>query len=281
LRLREPKRVVQRLIDMLGNDEATLLGLTTVRCRENYTQSHAVNVCIFSLVVGKRLGMSKFQLGELGMAALFHDVGKGALPAPLLDQREELAARERELFEKHPLLGVKKVMSLKGLDVMTARIVTGIFEHHLLADSSGYPQLPYRRLSLLGRVISIADRFEELTSSRVHGRTPLPPGKALRLMMAEVGKKYDSGLLKLFMSCVGIHGVGGLLLLDTRELVVVVQNHTDPALWDHPKVKIIADAAGREVDGEIVDLADPDNRRLILADLDPHSFDLEVSRCLL
>lgn len=278
LRLREAKRVVQRFIDLLASHEATLLGLAGLRQREPSTQQHAVNVCILSLVTGKRLGLSKFHLSELGMAALLHDLGQVELPRELLEQPGELSPGERDLFEKHPLVGVKKVMTLKGLDVMTARIVTGIFEHHLLADFSGYPRLHYGKLSLLGRVIGIADRYDELTSSRVRGNTPVAPARALRAMMAEAGKKYDQGLLKLFMHCVGIHGIGSLLYLDSRELAVVLQNNPDPSLWDHPRVKIIADAEGREVDGESVDLAAEEERRRILATLDPNSFDLDVSR---
>jgi len=281
LRLREPKRVVQRMIDLLASHEATLLGLTTMRCHEAYTENHAVNVCILSLVMGRRLGMSKFHLCELGMAALFHDIGKADIARAILDKPGELSPQEQQTLEGHPLYGVQKIMKLKGLDAMTARIITGVFEHHLLADFSGYPRFSYRRLSLLGRIIGIADCYDGLTSSRVSGRTPHAPAKALRVMIAGAGKAYDKGLLKLFVNCVGIHGIGSLLLLDSRELAVVVENNPDPALWDNPRVKIIADADGREVDGEVVDLALPQRARMILANLDPHPFSLDVSRYFL
>ena len=278
LRLREPKRVVQRIIDLIVSHESALLGLTTMRSDHAYTENHPVNVCILSLVMGKRLGMSKFHLCELGMAALFHDIGKADLPRELLDKPEDLTREEQQELERHPLYGVRKMMKLKGLDVMTSRIVTGIFEHHLLADFSGYPRTPYRRLSLLGRIISIADRYDTLTSGRVAGRTPQTSTRALRFMIAGAGKAYDSGLLKLFINGVGMHGVGALLLLDSKELAVVVENNPDPSLWDSPRVRIIADAQGREVDGEVVDLARARPARMILANLDPHTFNLEVSQ---
>lgn len=282
LRLRESKRTVQRIIDLLPTHEHVLLGLTTLRCNEAYTENHAVNVCILSLALGRALGMSKFHLCELGMAALFHDLGKADVDGRILDKPKELTPAEQLVFEGHPLYGVRKMMTLKGLDVLTARIVTGIFEHHLLADYSGYPRFPYQKLSLLGRIVGIADRYDELTSSRVMGREAMAPAKALRAMMAEAGKAFDQGLLKLFISCVGIHGIGSLLLLDSRELAVVVQNNPDPALWDNPRVKIVADAHGREVDGEVVDLSLPASpKRLILANLDPQPFGLEVSHYFL
>lgn len=279
LRLRECKRVVQQMVDLVAGDEAYLLGLTTRRCHDAYTQNHPANVCILSLCMGRRLEMSKFQLSELGMTALFHDLGKADVGREILDRPEELSPEERQQLEAHPLHGVKKMMKLKGLDAMSSRIITGIFEHHLQADLSGYPRLPYRKVGLYARIIAIADSYDSLTSSRVSGRIPLPPDKALRFMLAQGGKAYDPPLLKLFINCVGMHCVGALLLLDTRELAVVVENHGEPEHWEKPLVRVIADAAGREVGEELlVDLADPSLRRSVAATLDPNLFKLDVSR---
>ena len=159
LRLRESKRVVQHMIDLLYSHESNLLGLSTMRSHDKSSQHHAANVCILSLAMGKKLGMSKYHLCELGLAALFHDLGNTAIPKEILEKPGELTAQERQMMENHPVYGVKKVMKLKGLDALSSRIINGIFEHHLLADFSGYPRLSYQRLSLIGRIISIADCY--------------------------------------------------------------------------------------------------------------------------
>ena len=276
LRLRGTKRIVQHMIDLLPNNESSLLGLTTVPWDDAYAHNHAVNVCILCLVMGKKLGLSKYHLCELGMAALFHDIGKIGLPPEILERGVELSPEDQQILEAHPLYGVKTVMKSKGLDNMSARIITGVFEHHLLADFSGYPRFPYRRLSLFGRIISIADGYDGLTRFKVRGGTPYPPDKALRFMLTRGGKAYDTGLLKLFINCIGIHGIGSLLLLDTRELAVVVENN--PAKFDNPKIRVIADANGREVDGEPTELSTPDCKRTVYATLDANLYNLDVSR---
>ena len=278
LRLRESKRVVQQMIDLLYSHEPDLLGLSTMRSHDKSSQHHAANVCILSLVMGKRLGMSKFHLCELGLAALFHDIGYADLPKEILNKPGALTKKERLIMENHPLHGVKKVMKLKGLDALTSRIITGVFEHHLMADFSGYPRFPYRRLSLFGRIISIADCYDGLTSSRVSGRSAYPPHKALRVMLGQSGKGYDQALLKLFINCIGIHAIGSLLLLNSRELAVVVGNSADPTMWDIPRVRIISDPRGREVEGEVVDLGRPGCSKTIVATLDPYLYDLDLSR---
>jgi len=279
LRLRDSKRVVQQMIDLLYGHESDLLGLSTMRSHDKSSQHHAANVCILSLVMGKRLDMSKFQLCELGLAALFHDVGYTDVPKEILEKPGRLSQQERLIMENHPLYGVKKVMKLKGLDALSSRIITGVFEHHLMADFSGYPRFPYRRLSLFGRIISIADCYDGLTSSRVSGRSAYPPHKALRVMLGQSGKGYDQPLLKLFINCIGIHAIGSLLLLDGNELAVVVATSADPTQWDQPRVRIISDGLGREVEGgEVVDLGQSGCTRTIVATLDPYLYDLDLSR---
>jgi HD-GYP domain-containing protein (c-di-GMP phosphodiesterase class II) len=281
LRFRKSKRVVQGLIDQLLAAETNLMGLTTIRCHDEYTYSHSVNVCILSLAIGQRIGLSKQKLCELGMAALFHDIGKSDIPLAILNKPSEFSREEWEVMQKHPLLGVKKLMKLKGLDALGARIITGAFEHHLYCDFSGYPQLPYKRLSLFGRIISIADCYDGITSSRVYSREPQPPDKALRFMLGRAGKIYDPILMKLFVNCIGIFPIGTLVLLDNQQLGVVVENNPHPEKWDYPRVKIIADSNGKEVSGEIVDLADSRCGMTVKETLDPNQYKIDVSNYFL
>ena len=281
LRLREPKRVVQQMIDLLAGGQSSLIALSALRSPELQNQSHAAQVCILSLALGRRLGLPKFTLCELGLAALLHDIGTADLAGELLDQPVPLTAAQKQTMEAHPLVGVKKIMQLKMLDTLSSRIITGVFEHHLLADFSGYPRFPYQRLSLFGRIISIADGYAGLTSLRVSGRAPYAPEKAVRYLLSQAGKAYDEALLKLFIGCVGLYPIGSLLQLDGGELAVVVGNNAEPAEWCHPRVKIIAAQGGREVDGAVVDLAHPDSGMTITGTLDPQRYQLDLSPYLL
>jgi len=281
LRLRSAKRVVQQIIDLMASDEASLLGTCTPN-RNWASRSHATNVCILSLVLGRRLGMSKFTLSELGMAALFHDIGMAGLPEDLREYDPALLSGERrQQLESHPLAGVRNALRSRGLDSLTSRIVTGAFEHHLLADFSGYPRYPYKRLGLFGRIISIADRYDMLTTLPQANGVPFPPETALRYLLTQAGKGYDWGLVKLFLGCLGLHPVGSLLQLDSGELAVVLANHRDPDRLGHPRVKVIADPQGREVDGAVLDLADPALGRRVVGTLDPNRHQIDVSRYLL
>src|SRR5688572_32400946 len=108
------KRVVQSIVDQILNDESSLIGLTTIRDYDEYTFTHSVNVCIFSVALGKRLGLTKMQLYDLGLAALFHDIGKSRVPLEVLNKTGGLSDEEWRMIAAHPWLGVLSLFHVRG-----------------------------------------------------------------------------------------------------------------------------------------------------------------------
>jgi HD-GYP domain-containing protein (c-di-GMP phosphodiesterase class II) len=282
--VRKSKRVVQGLVDMLLRDENTLLGLTTLRSHDEYTYSHCVNVCILALSIGQRLGYERAHLSELGVAALFHDVGKADIPLEILNKAGNFTPDDWRVIRRHPVYGVKSLLRLKGLDDVSTKIVIAGFEHHLNYDLSGYPKIAVpRKLTLFGRIISLADCYDAMTASRVYSRVPLAPDKALSLMAEKAGTVYDPLLLKVFANTMGVYPVGTIVRFDTGELAVVVGSHPTPERRAHPLVKLIRDASGRDVDGETVDLADhvASPRRTIVETADAQSLGIDLAKFFL
>jgi HD-GYP domain-containing protein (c-di-GMP phosphodiesterase class II) len=282
LRLTRAKRVVQTMIDQLLAAEANLLGLTNLRCHDEYTYNHSVNVGILSIAIGQRVGLSKNRLVELGMAAVFHDIGKSCIPLAVLNKPAAFDEQEWAVVRRHPVLGVRELLRLKGADALTARIMQGAFEHHLNLDGSGYPRVAYPRgVSLSGRIVAIADCYDALTSSRVYRRVADPPEITLRYILEKSGSLYDPVLAKLFANALGLYPVGTLCQLSGGELAVVTRSNPDPELWERPAVRVIATPGGAAVDGGIVDLADPGAGRRIVRTLDAHANGIDVGRYFL
>ncbi|MDH4228862.1 MAG: HD-GYP domain-containing protein [Nitrospirota bacterium] len=285
--LKRAKRVMQRLVDNLLGDPVNLLGLTNLRCYDEYTYHHSVNVCVLSLSVGRRLGLPRPMLANLGIASLFHDLGKSRVPVEVLNKAGEFDEAEWDMIRRHPVYGVKTIVQLKGADELASRVVTGSFEHHMNFDHSGYPKLPRpRTLSLYGRVISMCDCYDAMTSARVYNRTPATPERALKLMLGKSGKAFDSVLMKVFVNTVGIFPVGTLLLLDSGEIGVVFQASEDPTQGDRPYVRMITDVKGREL-SQPVDISLTETTaggrfaRNITRILDPKEVSLDVAEFFL
>jgi HD-GYP domain-containing protein (c-di-GMP phosphodiesterase class II) len=284
LHLYRARRVVQSMVDQLLQDEAALVGLTTLRCHDEYTHNHTVNVCILSMVLAQRLGYDRNLLSDLGMAALFHDLGKASISHDLLNKPTDFTEEDWKIVRRHPILGVKTIIKIKGPTESAIRISFGSFEHHLNYDLSGYPRLPRSwDMTLFGRVIGIADCYDALTSARVYNRVPYSPEKALKFMLAKSGRAFDPLLMKVFVNSIGIFPVGTVVLLDTNELGVVVKVSGNIDKADRPTIKVIADEHGNSVDGDLIDLDEQDEkmgqyRHSIVKTIDPHAYGLDVSR---
>lgn len=282
--IKRAKRVVQSMVDLLLHEESTLLGLTTLRCHDEYTHNHSVNVCIMALTLGQRLGYHKRNLGEIGIASLLHDIGKSDIPLDVLNKPGDFSEEEWKIMRRHPIHGVRSIIKLKGLNESAIRVAMGSFEHHLNYDLSGYPRLQRKRdVTIIGRIIGIVDCYDALTSSRVYNRGAFPPEKALRFMLNKSGKAFDPILLKIFINAIGIFPIGTLVLLDTNELGVIVQANPNPEYIDRPKVRLITDRSGNEINGEIIDLTetDPSSGRVtrsIIKTIDALKYKIDVSK---
>ncbi|HJU03553.1 MAG TPA: HD domain-containing phosphohydrolase, partial [Nitrospiraceae bacterium] len=256
---KQAKRAIQSVVDLMKYDESILLGLTTLRCHDQYTHNHSVNVSLLSIALGNRAGYPKKELADLGLAALFHDMGKASIPLEVLNKPGEFTEDDWRVMRSHPTDGVLSMIRLRGMTNMPGRMASAAFEHHMNYDFSGYPKLtvPWAQ-SLTGRILTIADCYDAMTSARVYRREPLAPEKVLKIMLAKSGQSFDPILLKLFVNCVGLIPIGSLVFLDTDELAVVLRPNTGEHAAQRPIVKIITDRTGNPLEGPEVDLTETD-----------------------
>ncbi|MBI1810433.1 MAG: hypothetical protein HYR78_00575 [Nitrospirae bacterium] len=84
INIRTVKRVIHAMVDNILKDETHLLGFTTLKNFENYLYNHMLNTAIFSIAIGRRISLPKNQLSSLGIAAIFHDIGKAEIPRSIL-----------------------------------------------------------------------------------------------------------------------------------------------------------------------------------------------------
>ncbi len=282
--VKRAKRMMQSVVDMLLSEEETLLGMTAIKDYDDYTFHHSVNVSILSVSLGQKLGLSKNALMELGLAALFHDVGKTEVPAEVLNKPTSFTEEEWDIMRRHPLWGVRAILKMKGFDSLSVRAAIVAYEHHIHLDNAGYPEKTYAEgLDLYSRIISIADQYDAVTSARVYSRTPLQPDKALSLLVERSGVQLDARLLKLFINMVGLFPVGSGVMLDTGEMALVFGNNM--AFPTRPKVMIIADSKGNKVQGRMADLTEKDAaggyKHSISSTLDPHKYKINLAEYML
>jgi len=287
LNVRKAKRLMQNTVDILMQDESTLLGLAHIKNYDEYTFNHSVNVAIYSIAIGQRIGIPKHHLTHLGLAALFHDIGKAKIPRELLAKVGKLSPEEMALLRAHPLFGAETVMKMKEWGELAGRMIEAAYEHHLKYDLSGYPKPSQKRkLTLFGKIITIADFYDALVRPRLRNRFPYTSEKIIGIMLERSGKDLDPALVKVFVNMIGVFPLGTLVLLNTHEIGIVIQTPEDSEQIDRPKVRLLYYSDGEYLGSEIVYLREVDEvtldyKRSIVKSLDPNQYHINVAEFLL
>ena len=277
------KRAVQTIVDQVLNNESSLLGLTTLRDYDEYTFTHSVNVCIFAVALARKLGLTKLQLYDVGIAALFHDVGKSRVPLEVLNKEGSLSEEEWRILQAHPWLGVLTLFGLRGYGEVPYRGMIVAYEHHMKTDLTGYPKsVRPRTLSIFSKVIAVADGFDAATSRRVYQTVPIQPDQVLKEMWENPRRGYDPVVVKAFINLIGVYPVGTCVILDTYEVGIVHAANTDVSQINRPMVRIVATPDGAiQSPGFLADLAQRDEHgnfpRTIVKVTDPEKYGIKVS----
>jgi HD-GYP domain-containing protein (c-di-GMP phosphodiesterase class II) len=239
------KRAVQAIVDQVLNNETSLLGLTTIRDYDEYTFTHSVNVCILAVAIGKKLGLTRLQLYDLGLAALLHDVGKARIPVEVLNKTTGLTEEEWKLMQSHPWQGVLTLFNMRGYGEIPYRQIVVAQEHHMKTDLTGYPKaIRPREQGIYSRIVAVADGYDAATTRRSYQTVPIQPDQVLREMWENPRRGYDPVLVKALINLIGIYPVGTCVILDTFEVAVVAAANPDQAVLNRPIVRICIDVNG-------------------------------------
>jgi HD-GYP domain-containing protein (c-di-GMP phosphodiesterase class II) len=227
--------------------------------------------------MGIRLGLDRARLSQLGLTALFHDIGKVKLPKDIITKPDAFDENDWIQMQRHPLLGAKTILRNLKLDAHNVRAAVGAFEHHINQDFTGYPLLRHKKrpTNLFSKIIAIVDSFDALSSGRIYLKKSIPPDEVVKKMRYQMKIKFDPFLLKLFNNIIGIYPAGSLVLLTTDEIALILTNNDiDRA---RPYVKIVGNRSGLLDKPIWVDLSqEGQEHRKLTRMLDPSRYGLDV-----
>ena len=192
---------------------------------DNYLAFHTAKSTIISLVIGNHLKLPAHKLIELGVAALFHEVGMIKLPPQMYLSKRPLQPEERRSIRTHPLLGFN---ILKSFDFPQA-VTLPALEHHERENGCGYPRkISGNGISLYSKIIAVACSYEALSSQRPHKEAKNGYTGMLELLKNE-GKQYDDAIIRALVFSLSIYPIGlNVLLSSGRNGQVVDVNPENP-----------------------------------------------------
>jgi HD-GYP domain-containing protein (c-di-GMP phosphodiesterase class II) len=282
IKLSTTRRLIQSIFNHLVENESFVQGLTNIKNFHEYTLNHSLNVCILALALGRRLGLDRNELMDLGISAFFHDFGKLDTPKEILEKPSSLDDQERQIIEKHPYQGAGKLVQLREFKNLPLRAIHVALEHHVKEDLGGYPRyFKKQSANLFSKIVKIVDFFDAITTQRVYRTKSFTRSEALNLMLEKSGTEFHPVLLREFVKLMGVYPVGSLVALSSGEIGVVVENNPEISMLLRPRVKLIADAAGNKRDGEVIDLSGVDSSnvflRTIIKTLNPDQYGVRVA----
>jgi diguanylate cyclase (GGDEF)-like protein/putative nucleotidyltransferase with HDIG domain len=158
----------------------------TVDARDAYTAGHSRRVQQLALAIGRELGLSQAELDLLGHAALFHDIGKLAIPDAILLKPSPLSSDEWALMQRHAEEGARIIDRLGFLD----DAVPAIRHHHERWDGAGYPDgLAGEEIPLGARIIHVADALDSMLTNRIY-KAARPADEALDELRRGGGSQF-------------------------------------------------------------------------------------------
>ena len=272
----EVKRAVHAVMEEILQLHDPLLGLIHIQRNDVNMFAHALNVCVYALLVGKMQGFDKARLERLGVGAMLHDVGELRLPRNLLRKREVYSEQERRLMQQHPRLGAAMLSQSDGIHEESRRIV---LEHHERPNGSGYPQgLRGLSIAAASEIVGIVDIYDAMISDR-EGRPPLAPAQAIKeIYQCGLQGHIDLGWAERVIRCLGIYPVGSIVELSTHERALVIS--TNPLNALRPTVRIVCDASqqpyAHPITVDLASLRPQEPERTIVRALDPAKESLRV-----
>jgi putative two-component system response regulator len=166
--------------------------------RDDETARHVQRMSQYCALLARRYGLDADRCELIRIASPMHDIGKIGTPDNILMKPGKFTPEEFDAITKHPEIGYR---ILAGSDAELLKLAAIIaWTHHEKFDGSGYPRkLAGENIPLEGRIASIADAFDALTSRRVY-KPAYPIEHAISIMRQNRGKHFDPALLDTFLS---------------------------------------------------------------------------------
>jgi putative nucleotidyltransferase with HDIG domain len=197
LPLAEAEAVVRSLSVAMHGDQQMMLPLLQLKQFDQYTTTHSLNVSVLSMALAEFLGMGATDVRAFGVAGLLHDLGKVRIPIEVLTKAGTLTPDERVLMNRHPVEGARIILE-SDEDLDLASVVA--YEHHIMLNGLGYPQVRYRRpCHEASNLVHVCDVYDALRTRRPY-REAWPVERVLPYIEGRAGLEFDPDYVRAFIS---------------------------------------------------------------------------------
>ncbi len=227
----------EKMVESVFRNDSALPCIAKVQKPRKYLVSRALNVTSLMIAFAKHLGLQPSEIVKIAVGALLHDVGMLKIDQNILQKPDKITPKELNDIKIHVLYSYEIIYKASGEFQPALQMA---LLHHERYDGSGYSQgIAGEQIPKTVRMLSIADIFDAMTTSRVYsGAINLSIANRKLLEMAAL-KQIDETLVQQFIRCIGIYPVGTIVRLSSGKIGIVIKQNPDTLL--KPVVKVIYD----------------------------------------
>jgi len=231
------RKSVEPIVDSISRNPDAALWVARLKQHDEYTYQHSLGAAIWSVSLGRQLGLPRQDLRSLAMGCMLMDVGKLRVAPELLQAERELTTEEMAEVAGHVSHGLE-IIQESG--VLNQDVVDMVAYHHERYDGSGYPDgLQNDEIPAFARIAAIVDTYDAITSNRSYA-TAVSPSDAIKMLYKTRDEEFQAELVESFIQAIGIYPAGTLVELSSGEVGVVVAEYRTRRL--RPKVMVLLDA---------------------------------------
>jgi HD-GYP domain-containing protein (c-di-GMP phosphodiesterase class II) len=272
------RKSVDPIIESISRNPDACLWVARLKQHDKYTYQHSLGASIWSVSLGRQLGLPKHDLRSLAMGCMLMDVGKLRVDTDLLQANRSLTEQEMDEMRDHVRYGLE-IIEESG--VINQDVIDMVAYHHERFNGSGYPNgLRSDDIPAFARIAAIVDTYDAITSNRSHAPAR-SPSDAIKLLYNSRDADFQAELVEAFIQAVGIYPAGTLVELSSGEVGVVVAEYRTRRL--RPKVMVLLDADKQRLKTpKFIDLHDESADEAVQSlsiskSLEPGAYDLDLS----
>ena len=228
------KVAVKECVDRVIHNPNAILWLTRLKHQDEYTAEHSVNVCLLSIALGREMDLAPYELENIGICGLMHDIGKMKVPPEILNKPGPLDPQEFEEMARHTTYAKQLLM---GRSDIYPGAVDVAYTHHERLDGKGYPRgLDASKISLFTRIVTVADAYDAMTSDRCYQKG-MSSIDALKILNRHAGSQFDTDIARQFIAMIGLYPPGYLIEMTNGEVGIILSS--DPGFSLKPKAIMV------------------------------------------
>lgn len=209
--------IVETLQEADANNKL-LFELEDGRNMNTWIYFHSINVCLLSIGIAIKLGLSKQEIIEVALGAIYHDMGKAWIPTNIIN-KTGLTEQEKMVVRSH----ADNMFRFLQKHNYTVNTLYAVWQHHEKIDGTGYPSgIKKGKIVQSARIVSCANMYDNYVNMNPYEGVSMYQADAIEYLSASGGQDFEC--MRALLQIVMPYPIGTRVRLSDGTEALIVKN---------------------------------------------------------